>query len=217
MVSQRLVSQKYHCEDKQQKLKVGVSYMKKVLISIIVLFVIVAGIATYFVVVQNNQISTLNKDIDGLNLVIKDLEQKNSIMEQELESSKNEQDEKLAKKVITQSYNQFIEAGSFSRKEFEANVDKYFSEYYVLNHNMEIISNSYNNGIDADVKNMLNAINKYLDTMWIGELEYEAMTDTEKSDYWGTNLVNGYKSTIAINNCISKYALFDEIGLKETS
>ena len=191
--------------------------MKRALILLVILLFLASSFATYFIVIQNKHISTLKKEIDSLDIENINLQQQNDDLKLQTEDSKNKQDEILAEKVITQSYKQFNEAGSFSRKDFETNIDNYFSEYYAFYHNMGIVSNSYNNGKDADVKHMLNAINEYLDTIWIGELEYDAMTDAEKSDYWGTKLINGVNASATINNCISKYALFDEIGLKETS
>lgn len=167
--------------------------MKKVIAIIsISLLTIISCVEAGIILNQHNIISKQQTTLSEQGKKIQD--------QQEVMSKTKEQEhKKLAEKVIIQTYNEIMKAGSTPNSE----------PVGLIKENMKIIANSYN-GDDVDIKNMLSQVQDYLDYRMykVGLMpEYKGYSK-EKDGF-------GYYSKVkdSVSTCISKYALFDKVGL----
>lgn len=160
---------------------------KIIYITTTLIFILIIGIGAIFLINQKNTINNLNSEITNLNA--------------QLTKISDSHDKELATKIIIQTYNELIKAGQILSDEPVGLISK----------NMKIVSNSYT-GEDQDVKNMLIKVQDYLDyRMYYLDLNTPFSERTK-----GKGDLSHYIEVIdSIDKCISKYALFDQIGLYE--
>lgn len=165
--------------------------MKRALMYVLIgLLIVIVGIETVFIINQHSIINQQTKTIDS---------QKSSI-----NAMKEKEHTKLAEKVITHTYNEFqkTEKLSISRR-----------EVVIIDSNIDIISDSYS-GDDADIKDMLTKVKKYISYT---RLNYSKIYPSEETDeineYMTQSISMQIDANKAVDICISKYALFDKIGL----
>ena len=173
----------------------GDATMKKV-IHIISIGLLVIAVLTEACLLfnQSNKISSLKNSLATINVKYEDLQ--------------DDKNRELSEKVIIETYNQQNKAGKLRSKD-----DMYIFDILDLRDNMKIISESYT-GDDQDIRDMLGKVNIYLNHIWDNRLDIESMSKDERSKYNNQHIKNYRDANEAVNKCISKYALFDKVGLK---
>jgi len=163
--------------------------MKKIIIaSVMILMVLAIGIETFTIIKQKQSIEVLNEKISEM---------------------KNDTDKKLAEKVIIHAYKEFKKAGNLLP---DGSVD-YLIALSTIHSNFELVKNSYN-GSDNDITNMLNLAYDYLDYVHSLVLKFDSLSTNEKNEAWLKSFDKYSAADKALNSCISKYALFDKVGLE---
>lgn len=182
--------------------------MKKIFsIIFISLLAIIVCAEGYFLYNQYSQINKLSNSLSSLNSKYIELNGKYVEISGQYEDQKNNEDEKLAEKVITEAYNQQKKAGSLRPID-----NMYLLDIQTLRENMELIGNSYS-GNDSDIKDMLEKIKKYLDYTSANEYKVVKMSKDDQNKYYNQSMDYYSSAKNAVRKCISKYALFDKIGL----
>ncbi|PKL00082.1 MAG: hypothetical protein CVV56_08180 [Tenericutes bacterium HGW-Tenericutes-1] len=174
---------------------------ERILSLIITLLIVVIGAESYFLINKDQKIKRMNDE--AIN-VVNEFE----IQKQKYDSLLNNESKELAEKVIIHSYQVYSDAGILTK-----NDNTYIFRVLELQSNMKIISNSYS-GDDKDIKDMLVKIQKMLDFTFDNRFNIEKMSDDEKSTYFNKSLDLYVQAGEALDICISKYALFDRVGLE---
>lgn len=157
---------------------------QKALIILIILLFIGLVVETSFLLIQNSKIENYQKEIMDL--------------EVSLESINNDKHQILAEKVIIQTYEEMKKAGALYKGDSTG----------LIIVNMEIISNAYT-GNDEDIIRMLEEVLDYLNfKMYEGGYSQDYTGDKDRNSLFAYGNTKKY-----VEICISKYALFDQIGL----
>jgi hypothetical protein len=165
---------------------------KNALWLLIGVLLIIVGIESYSLINISSKVDTLNSSIEDLNLIM-------DKQKEEFDIVARQEHKELAEKIIIHTYLELNKAGSKKKGE----------PVGLIVSNMKLISSSYT-GEDEDIKTMLYKVQDYLDYKMyeIGLMpEYEGNI-SEKEDFRYYITVTDY-----VRICISKYALFDKIGL----
>lgn len=172
--------------------------MKKALVIILICFLIICiGVELGIIINQQNIITTQQDEIS--NYIAKIEEQ-----EKQLNEINDQKHEELAEKVIIQIYHELVKAGS--KKDNEP--------VGLIKENVEIVSDSYS-GNDKDIKDMLEKVKGYINFGMDTWHKISRMTEEEKKKFNSDSFDYYMTAKSAVDKCISKYALFDKIGLYE--
>lgn len=175
--------------------------MKK-FIPYIIIGVLTVGISieTTILIMQSGKIN----DLEAANTNLSQEVNKNK--EKIAEESQNAQKE-IPLEVITATYKEFSKFKELNKADI-----KYYMKIFDIKDKLNVIFESYT-GNDTDIKDMIEAINKYVDNALTERLIPKEDEDAKLYNYKQAVLLYDAANK-AINKCISKYALFDKVGLK---